>query len=85
MNINVIDVEITDNATKKAKKYQIKKKLDKQIGFLRKNPRHNSLKLQNFKEVPGVWKFRVDKRYWGLVVKTGKNKLKIYDVIKHPA
>ena len=81
--MNDVDIEVTDNAIKKAKGYQVKKKLDKQVRFIRKNPRHNSLKFQNLKEVPGVWKFRVDKHYWGLVTKPGKNKMKVYDVIKH--
>jgi len=80
----VVDVEITKNAIKKAKRYQVKKKLDKQARFLRENPRHNSLKFENFKEIPGVWKFRVGKHYWGLVIKIGKNRLSVYDVIEHP-
>lgn len=80
----MVDVEVTNNAIEKAKGYQVKKKLEKQVSFLRRNPRHNSLKFQNFKEIPGVWKFCVDKHYWGLVTKLGKNRIRVYDVIKHP-
>lgn len=80
----MVDVEVTENAISKAKGYQVKKKLDKQVRFLQNNPRHNSLKFQDWKEVPGVYKFRVDLHYWGLVTKTGKNKMRVHDVIKHP-
>ena len=80
----MVNVEATDNANQKALGYQVKRKLDKQIGFLRDNPRHNSLKFQKYKEIPGVWKFRVDKHFWGLVIKPEKNKLRVYDVVPHP-
>ncbi len=80
----MINVEITDNAIAKAAKYQVKKKFDKQIEFLRQNPRHNSLNFKPLESVPGVWRFRVNKHYWGLVVKTDINFLRVYDVIKHP-
>lgn len=80
----MIDVEISDNAIKKATKYQVKNNLYKQVEFLEYNPRHNSLKFENFKEIPGVWKFRVGKHYWGLVIRPETNKMRVYDVIKHP-
>jgi len=80
----VPNVEITENAINKAKRYQIKKKFDKQIGFLKVNPHYNSLKYQPLVETrKDIYKFRVDLHYWGLVIKTGNNSLKVYDVIKH--
>ena len=79
----MVNVEVTDNADKKAKGYQITKPFHKQIAFLRTNPRHNSLKFQPLEASKGVYKFRVTKHYWGLVIKVGINDLKVYDVIKH--
>ena len=80
----MINVEITENATSKAKRYQVKKKFDKQIEFLKVNPKHTSLKFQPYIAIRGVWKFRIDLHYWGLVVKPAPNTIKVYDVIKHP-
>jgi len=79
----VVNVEVTEYAKKKAKKYQILKQLDKQVKFLAENPRHPSLKLQPLVESnKEIWKFRITKNYWGLVEKIYCN-LRVHDVIKH--
>lgn len=81
----MLNVEITENATSQAIKYQIKKKFDKQVGFLKVDPHHNSLKYQPLVETrKDIYKFRVDLHYWGLVIKIGSNSLKVFNVIKHP-
>lgn len=79
----MIDVEVTENAIGKARGYQVTKKFEKQLTFLRINPKYNSLKFEPVKSLRGIYRFRVDKHYWGLVTKTGVNRLKVYDVIKH--
>lgn len=80
----MVNVEVTDNAKNKARGYQVTKQLEKQIKFLANNPKHPSLKLQPLVESSKqIWKFRVTKHYWGLVIKVGPNDLKVYDVIKH--
>jgi len=79
----VIDVEITKNARNKVKRYQLIRKFDKQIRFLEVNPRHSSLNFKPLRSIGGVWRFRIDKHFWGLVIKVGENRLRIYDVIKH--
>ncbi len=84
----MIDVEITLNARNKAKKYQVQKKLDKQVEFLKDNPRHGSLNYKPMEALKdlGIWRFRLDKHYWALTRKN-PNKLdsiEVYDVIIHP-
>lgn len=80
----MVNVKVTDNAKKKAKVYQVTKQLEKQIKFLTINPKHPSLKLQPLVESnKQIWKFRITKHYWGLVIKVGPTELKVYDVIKH--
>lgn len=82
-----ITLNVTDNARKKAEKYYVTKKFNKQLEFLETNPRHNSLV---FKPIPEfgkkIWRFRVNDHYWGLVIKetNRKNTLRVYDVVKHP-
>lgn len=79
------NVETTDNATAKAIKYQVKKKLEKQVEKLKTDTKDASLWFRPLQEQKndGVWKFRINKHYWGLVIKIGKNSLKVFDVIKH--
>lgn len=79
------NIETTENAKKKANKYNVTKKLEKQAKKLASDTRDASLWFRPLVEQKsdGVWKFRLDKHYWGLVIKTGPNSLKIYDVIKH--
>ena len=80
----MVNVEITDDAENKAKTYQVTKQLDKQVKFLTDNPKHPSLKLQPLVESSKkIWKFRVTKHYWGLVIKVGPANLQVYDIIKH--
>ena len=79
----VINVEITKNTKNKVKRYQLIRKFNKQVRFLEINPRHNSLNFKPLKVISGVWRFRIDKHFWGLVIKMGKDRLRIYDVIKH--
>jgi len=79
----VINVEITKNARNKIRRHQLIRKFDKQVRFLEINPRHNSLNFKPLKAINGVWRFRIDKHFWGLVIKTGKDSLRIYDVVKH--
>jgi len=31
----------------------------------------------------GIWEFRIDRHYRGLVIKRGTNSVEVYDVIKH--
>lgn len=79
----MVNVEVTEYAKKKAKKYQVLKRLDKQVKFLAENPRHPSLKLQPLVESnKEIWKFRITKHYWGLVAKIYGD-LRVHDVIKH--
>jgi len=81
----VSNVTISKNAKSKAEKYQIRKKFDKQVRFLRVNPQHNSLNLKPLKSMSanGIWEFRIDRHYRGLVIKRGTNSVEVYDVIKH--
>lgn len=81
----MINVDVTDNAIKKAKKYKVKNKLDKQVEFLRTNTKQPSLDFKPLESVQGVWRFRLDKHYWGLTTKdpTKPNTIRVYDVIKH--
>ncbi len=83
MNNITANVEITNNARQKARKFNLKKKFNKQVGFLESNPRHNSLNFKPLESAHGIWRFRIDKHFWGLVIKTS-NGLRVYDVIKHP-
>lgn len=82
----MIDVEITNNAKNKARKYQVAKKLDKQVRFLKTNTKHRSLDYKPMQSLKGVWRFRVNDHYWGLTIKdvNKPNTLIVYDVFKHP-
>lgn len=82
----MINVEVTDNANNKATIYQVKRKLDKQIRFLQVNTKHPSLDYKPMQSLPGVWRFRVNDHFWGLVIKdpVKQNTLRVYDVMKHP-
>lgn len=82
----MINVNATDYAKKKAKKYQVAKKLDKQIEFLKNDTKHRSLDFKPMQALKGVWRFRVNDHYWGLTIKDPNkpNSLTVYDVIKHP-
>lgn len=82
----MINVEVTDNATNKAVGYQVKRKFDKQVEFLKTNTRHRSLDFKPLKLGKGIWRFRVNDHYWGLTYKKPdvENTLVVYDVIKHP-
>ncbi len=83
----MINIEISENAIKKAKKYQVKSKFDKQVNFLKNNSRHNSLDYKPLEGIKGIWRFNIDEHhYWGLVRKLDNknNALEVYDVIKHP-
>ena len=79
------NIETTENAKKKAIKYNVTKKLAKQAKKLASNTKDASLYFRPLikQKKDEVWKFRLDKHYWGLVTKTGPNSLRIYDVIKH--
>lgn len=79
------NVTVSENARLGAKKYQIKEKFNKQIRFLGINPRHNSLDFKPLKSMSagGIWRFRIDKHYWGLAVRRGANFIEVYQVIKH--
>lgn len=83
----VINVEVTENAKKKAELYQVTKKFEKQIEFLKVDTRHHSLYFRPLEEekAKNIWKFRIDKHYWGLMIKdpNKSNTLRVYDVIKH--
>lgn len=81
----MINVIVTQNAKDKAKIYQVRKKLDKQVEFLKVNTRHPSLKFKPVESMKGVWRFRLDKHYWALTMKEPNqiNTLRVYDVIKH--
>lgn len=82
----MINVDVTDNAKNKAKRYQVAKKLDKQIEFLKNNTKHPSLDYKPMQALKGIWRFRVNDHYWALAIKDAnkQNTLKVYDVIKHP-
>lgn len=54
----VINVKVTDNAIKKVRKYQIKKKFDKQIEYLKIDPQHHSLKFQPVISAKGIYKIQ---------------------------
>lgn len=81
----MINVEVTENATNKAVGYQVKRKLDKQVEFIKVNNRHPSLDFKPLQSIKGVWRFRINDHYWGLTIKdpNKKNTLRVYDVIKH--
>lgn len=83
----MINVVVTDNAKNKAQRYQLEKKFSKQIEFLKINTKHHSLYFRPLEEerVRNIWKFRIDKHYWGLTIKDPNqiNTLIVYDVIKH--
>lgn len=81
----MINVDVTENAVNKAKTYQVKRKLDKQVEFLKANTKHPSLDFKPLESIKGVWRFRLDKHYWGLTIKDPdkENTLRVYDVIKH--
>lgn len=80
------NVDVTDNAKNKARKYQVERKFEKQVNFLKINTRHHSLDFKRMQSMKGVWRFRINDHYWGLTIKdtTKINTLKVYDVIKHP-
>lgn len=81
----VINVIVTQNAKDKATNYQVKKKLDKQVEFLKVNTKHPSLKFEPVESMKGVWRFRLDKHFWALAMKEPNrvNTLRVFDVIKH--
>ncbi|MCL5747004.1 MAG: hypothetical protein M1277_01845 [Patescibacteria group bacterium] len=80
----MISVIVDDKAIKKAKSFGITKKFDKQIGFLKTNSNYTSL---DFKPLVGsggqLWRFRINKHYWGFTYKPANNTIKVYDVDIH--
>lgn len=82
----MINVEVSDNAKNKARNYQVARKLDKQVEFIKNNTRHPSLDYKPLQGLKGVWRFRVNDHYWGLTIKDPNkpNTLRVYDVITHP-
>lgn len=82
----MVNVEVTDEARTTAQTYGVEKKFDDKIEFLKTNPRHKSLNLKPLKseKAKKIYSFRIDKKYWGLVIKPGQNSLKVIGVIIHP-
>ena len=82
----MINVIVTPEANDKAIKFQVKKKLDKAVDYLKINSKHISLDYKPLEGNKKIWRFRVNDHYWGLVIKPVDtiNTLKIYNIIKHP-
>ena len=82
----MINVIVTPEANDKAIKFQVKKKLDKAVDYLKINSKHTSLDYKPLEGNKKIWRFRVNDHYWGLVIKPVDtiNTLKIYNIIKHP-
>ena len=78
------NVIVEDNATKKAIGFGVKKKFDKQIGFLKTNTNHTSLDFKPLQGSKGMlWRFRINKHYWGFTLKPASNTIRVYDVDMH--
>ena len=83
----MINVIISPKASENAIKYQVKRKLDKAVNYLRVNPKQPSLDYKPLDATNNkVWRFRVNDHYWGLVIKPINtiNTLTVYNIIKHP-
>jgi hypothetical protein len=82
----VINVEVTENVWKKAKKLHLERKLKKQIGYLVSNPRHHSLRFKRYVALSGkeIWKFEIDLNWWALTIKPSDNTISVYTIIHHP-
>lgn len=79
----VINVIVEDNATDKARAYQILRKFNEQVERLKVNPRYPSLHYQPLTGGQGLWRFRVTKKYWGITLKPEKNTIRVINVVVH--
>lgn len=80
----VINVVIEERAKKNAKGFRVERQFNKQIEFLKINPRYPSLHYQPLEGGLGLWRFRVTKKYWGVTLKREQNIIQIVNVILHP-
>ena len=81
----MVKVDVAGEARNSANTYGIEKKFNDKVDFLKKDPRHKSLNLKPLKSQKAykISRFRIDKKYWGLVVKVGPNHLRVIEVVIH--
>lgn len=82
----MINVEVTPEVRKKAQGLRIEGKLNKQINFLKNNPRHPSLRFRRYVELKGeeIWKFEIDLNWWALTLRSNEGTVRVFRIIHHP-